>query len=123
MKIGGRGVTAPQVLSKWRKEWQASRRRSAIRFIVWLDLSLVCPTRHYRVRQPVPTNICDDSLVHFRPSFLPAASSAIDSRIRLSRVSGRRAVWIHATKFRRSRPESDWKYFQALRLVLNAVAT
>ncbi len=31
-------------------------------------------------------------LFHFRPSFLPAASRAIDSRMRFSRVSGRFAV-------------------------------
>src|SRR5262249_40517511 len=34
----------------------------------------------------------DKQLIHFKPSFLPAASSAIDSRMRFSRVSGRLAV-------------------------------
>ena len=39
---------------------------------------------------------------YFRPSFLPAASSAIDSRMRRARVSGRFAMWIQTTKLRRS---------------------
>ena len=39
---------------------------------------------------------------YFRPSFLPAASSATDSRMRRSRVSGRFAMWIQTTKLRRS---------------------
>ena len=40
------------------------------------------------------------SSAYFKPSFLPAASTAIDSRMRRSRVSGRLAVWIHTTKSR-----------------------
>ena len=33
-----------------------------------------------------------ESIGYFKPSFLPAESSSIDSRMRLSRVSGRLAV-------------------------------
>ena len=44
--------------------------------------------------------------VYFRPSSLPATRRSTDSRMRFSRVSGFFAMWIHTTKFRRSRREN-----------------
>ncbi len=40
-------------------------------------------------------------VVYFKPSLFPAASRAIDSPMRCSRVSGRLAEWIQSTKSRR----------------------
>jgi hypothetical protein len=51
------------------------------------------------VRQPPKQR---EQRAYFRPSFLPGASSAVDSRMRRSRVSGRFAMWIQTTKLRRS---------------------
>ena len=60
---------------------------------------------------------------YFNPSCLPAESSAIDSRIRRSRVSGRLAVWIQTTKSRRFLAESVWKNAQALLWASKALRT
>src|SRR5437667_410191 len=60
------------------------------------------PGQHVLAEQPV--GLLQDVLrsAYFRPSFLPAASSASDSRMRRSRVLGRLAIWIQTTKLRRS---------------------
>lgn len=60
--------------------------------------------------------------LYFRPSFLPAERSSVDSWIRRSRVSGRLAVWIQTTKSRRFRAERLRKKFQASGLAWNAAA-
>src|SRR5262245_47142289 len=59
---------------------------------------------------------------HRRPSRLPAASRVIDSSMRLARVSGFFAMWIHMTKFLRSRGASVWKNVHALRFGFSAFA-
>jgi hypothetical protein len=48
-----------------------------------------------RFRLPDSAGESIPSSVYFKPSFLPATSSAIDSRMRSPRVSARFAVWIH----------------------------
>jgi hypothetical protein len=70
---GIRKATAPQPVPRLRL------RTPAVRF----DGRLQMARLH--------TDIHSD-VIHLRPSFFPAASSAIDSRMRFSRVSGRLAV-------------------------------
>jgi hypothetical protein len=52
------------------------------------------PRKHFPTRTREALSLCQPLPIrdYFKPSFFPAASRRIDSRMRLSRVSGRFAV-------------------------------
>jgi len=70
------------------------------RFPAWWTQAARCVLMAGQSRV-LPIGLVERRFPYFSPSFFPAESSRIDSRMRFSRVPGRFAVWIQVTKSRR----------------------